>query len=153
LDIKPGSCPNPVNPNSKGVHPVDDDGRASIDVTQIDLGSLRLARADGVGTAVTPLSGPPGPGSAIEDVATPFVGEFCGCHELTGDGIDDLVLKFSTPDAALAFQLDSSAPGNAIKLTLTGLLRNGASFEASDCIRLPGLHALSRTVRTTRRPK
>ncbi|MDO8630862.1 MAG: hypothetical protein Q7R41_10245, partial [Phycisphaerales bacterium] len=153
LDIKPGSCPNPVNPGSKGVVPVAIVGSAFFDVTEIERDSLRLGRADGVGGTITPLSGPRGPGVVIEDVATPFVGEPCGCHELDTDGIDDLVLKFSTPDAARAFQLDSWVPGSAIELTLTGSLRNGASFEATDCIRLPGSHALSRTVRTTRMPK
>ncbi len=49
LDIKPGSCPNPVNPKSKGVEPMAVVGSESFDVMQVDIDSLTVARADGVG--------------------------------------------------------------------------------------------------------
>ena len=36
IDIKPGSCPNPINVKSKGVLPVAVVGNSSFDVTQVD---------------------------------------------------------------------------------------------------------------------
>lgn len=43
-------------------------------------------------------------------MATPFPGELCECHELTGDGIDDLKSKFRTraspQGATTAFAVD-----------------------------------------------
>ncbi len=144
LDIKPGSCPNPVNPRSKGVVPMAIIGGDTFDVTQIDIGTLKLRRADGIGGIVTPLSGPPGPGITTDDVATPFTGDLCDCHELGGDGIDDLLLKLSTRELAGAFDLSELPSGASMMLTLSGLLLDGTSFEASDCVVIPGKPARSR---------
>lgn len=113
-------------------------GSEFVDVTQIDVESLTLARADGVGGVLTPLTGPPGPGIRIEDVAAPLDGEPCNCHALTGDGIDALLLKFSTRDLVEARELTSLPRREPIMLTLSGYLLDGTEFEASDCIILPG---------------
>ncbi len=144
LDIKPGSCPNPVNPRSRGVVPMAIVGGDTFDVTQIDVGTLKLRRADGVGGIAAPLSGPPGPGITTDDVATPFTGDLCDCHELDGDGIDDLLLKFSTAELARAFQLSELPSGASMMLTLSGSLVDGTAFEASDCVVIPGKPARSR---------
>jgi len=143
LDIKPGSCPNSFNPGSNGVLPVALVGSGSFDVSQVDLSTLRLARADGVGGSLAPHEGPPGPHSEIEDVATPFGGDPCNCHELGGDGLPDLSLKFRTDDVAGALQLAGLSGGTTVELVLTGLLADGSSFSAQDCIRLvpPGTGA------------
>ncbi|UCF66491.1 MAG: hypothetical protein JSV80_11920 [Acidobacteriota bacterium] len=42
-DVKPGSCPNPVNVTSRGTLPVAILGTADLDVTTIDPDSIRLA--------------------------------------------------------------------------------------------------------------
>jgi hypothetical protein len=152
LDIKPGSCPNPVNPRSKGVVPTAIVGSESFDVTQIDIDTLTLSRTDGVGRVVTPLTGPPGPGTRVEDVATPFAGDPCDCHDLTGDGMDDLLLKFSTPELAGAFDLGTLPGGTSVMLTLTGSLLDGTTFVAADCIVIPGRRAPA-SLRSSRRPK
>jgi hypothetical protein len=138
LDIKPGSCPNPVNPRSRGVVPIAIVGSESFDVTNVDIESLILARADGVGGSVAPLAGPHGPRAHIEDVATPFDGEECDCHELGSDGFDDLALKFSTVEVSEALQLRSLPNKRPVALTISGSLLDGTTFTASDCIRLPG---------------
>jgi len=138
LDIKPGACPNPFNPKSHGVLPTAVVGSPTFDVTQIDTDSLVLKRSDGVGGSVRQLSGPPGPGIRFEDVATPFSGPECGCNDLGADGLEDLTLKFSAPDLAQALQLSSFAAGASVELTLSGTLRDGTPFRASDCIVLPG---------------
>ncbi len=135
LDIKPGSCPNPLNRNSHGVLPVALIGTEDFDATKIDVSSVVLSRADGVGGEVAPNEGPPGPHSVVEDVATPFDGEACGCHDLSGDSIDDLVMKFRTDDVVAALELDSLNPGDEIELVVTGSLIDGTEFTSSgDCI-------------------
>jgi hypothetical protein len=138
LDIKPGSCPNPVNPKSKGVVPMAVVGSESFDVTQIDIDSLTVARADGVGGVVAPLTEQRGPRPGIADVATPFEGDRCACHEFGGDGIDDLTLKFSTPEMVETLELGSSPGETSVMLTLSGSLLDGSLFTASDCILIPG---------------
>ncbi|UCC32509.1 MAG: hypothetical protein JSU86_09540 [Phycisphaerales bacterium] len=138
LDIKPGSCPNPVNRRSKGVVSIAVVGSNLFDVTQIDVDSLTLARADGVGGSITPMIGKRGPRVHIEDVATPFDSRRCTCHELSSDGIDDLVVKFSTPEMVSAVQLDGVPRRISVALTLTGSLMDGTVFEASDCVVVTG---------------
>ena len=113
-------------------------GSESLDVTEIDGNTLTLRRADGVGGVVTPLSGPPGPGITTGDVATPFTGDLCDCHGLGGDGIDDLLLKFSTRELVGAFELCELPGGASVMLTLAGSLLDGTVFEGSDCVVIPG---------------
>jgi hypothetical protein len=136
IDIKPGSCPNSYNPNSRGVLPVAVVGTDGFDVSQIDLASVTISRADGVGGSIEPQEGPPGSHSVIEDVATPFSGEACGCHELEGDGIDDLSLKFKTVDLVAALELDLLPGGDMPELVVSGTLVDGGQFEGSECVRL-----------------
>ncbi len=138
LDIRPGACPNPLNPRSRGVLPVAVVGSDIFDVTQIDKESLVLRRADGVGGSVPPLSHRHGPRVKVKDVATPFSGPLCDCHELRGDGIDDLGMKFSTRKLVRSLELASVSPGTEVPLTLSGTLRDGTPFEASDCIVITG---------------
>ncbi len=100
---------------------------------------VRLAEpADGVGGAVRPLNGPPGPGIRFNDLATPFEGPPCDCPGRGADGIDDMVLMFSTDEMAEALQLDSVAAGTSLMLTLTGYLHEGTTFDAVDCISIVG---------------
>ena len=42
VDIKPGSCPNPINVKSKGVLPTEILGTEDFDVTMVDPASVRL---------------------------------------------------------------------------------------------------------------
>ncbi len=136
LDIKPGACPNSFNANSHGVLPVALVGAKGFDVTEVDISSILLSRADGVGGSVAPNEGPPGPRSVFEDVATPIVGELCDCHELEGDGITDLSMKFRTDDVVAALQLNDLPAGDLVQLVVNGTLLDGTPFSASDCIRL-----------------
>ena len=135
IDIKPGSCPNSFK-GKRGVLPVAVIGTADLDVTDIDLSSLALSRADGGGGFVAPLEGPRGPRSRFEDVATPFGGEVCDCHDLEGDGILDLSLKFDTEALALALDLGALPDGDLVELVVTGNLLDGTPIEGSDCVRL-----------------
>ncbi len=136
LDIKPGSCPNSFNRNSKGVLPVALVGDLGFDVGQVDLTTVRLERADGIGGSVQPNEGPPGPHSGFEDVATPFNGELCDCHVLTGDGIDDLSMKFKSQEVVVALELNDLPPGALVERCAGGEPLDGTEFKACDCIRL-----------------
>jgi uncharacterized repeat protein (TIGR01451 family) len=128
VDIKPGSCPNPFNVKSRGVLPLAVLGTDEFDVTTIDPATIQLTR-EGYG-GVSPLRW------TYWDVATPFEGELCDCHELYGDGYDDLVLFFRTQEVRTTLGLDAEQ-GNTIPLTVTGNLHEdegGTPIEGSDCI-------------------
>lgn len=127
LDIKPGSCPNPLNRKSRGVLPVAVLGTEEFDVSVIDTTTLLLTR-EGVEGGVAPVR------VNIEDVGTPFEGELCDCHDLSADGFTDLTLKFSTQDLVDALALGSALGGEFVQLTITGSLDTGEQFEASDCV-------------------
>ena len=132
VDVKPGSCPNPLNLKSKGVLPVAVLGTAEFDVTTIDPGTIQLNRNCEGCVGVAPIRW------SYEDVATPFTGELCDCHDLNGDGYIDLTLKFDTQELVSSLQLDNVA-GETIPLALTGNLKaenGGTPIEGKDCIRV-----------------
>ncbi|MEA1901385.1 MAG: hypothetical protein U9N47_11635 [Thermodesulfobacteriota bacterium] len=117
VDIKPGSCPNPLNVNSKGLLPVAILGTDNLDVTTIDLNTIRLM-------GVAPVR------SDYEDVGTPFyplIGkeDKLDCHEEDGDGIGDLSLKFDRQEIVQAIEQSSQdevVDGKVLTLSLTGNL-------------------------------
>ena len=113
LDVKPGSCDNPVNINSNGVLPVAILGSDSFDVNDIEITSLRMI-------GVEPLR------SSIEDVASI---EYC---DGSSDGITDLTLKFDTEEIAEA--MGNVEDGEDFLLTLTGELEDGTKFQGEDGI-------------------
>lgn len=145
LDIKPGSCPNSFNRNSNGVLPMALLGTKRFDVTLIDISTLLLSRTDGVGGTVAPLNGPPGPGIRQADVATPFSGELCDCHELESDGIVDLVMKFDSAELVEVLELNRLPGGSDTALNVSGSLLDKTVFVATDCIHLvPPVQGVSR---------
>jgi streptogramin lyase len=146
LDIKPGSCPNSFNFKSEGKLPVALVGIDEIPADLVDISTLLLSRADGVGGSVAPIEGPPGPHTVLADVATPFDGELCDCHEWMGDGIRDVSMKFLTRDVVDALGLGGMPANSLVELTLTGSLLDGTPFRANDCIRIVGGPDRSRAV-------
>lgn len=128
VDIKPGSCPNPLNLSSQGVLPVAVLGKEDFDVTSIYLPSIRLADV-----AIIRHS--------YEDVASPVTdGNECECTEDGPDGYTDLTLKFRTQDIVeqLIYSQDELAKGQTLALTLTGELFDDIGIEGTDCVRLVG---------------
>jgi hypothetical protein len=117
VDIKPGSCKNPVNLKSKGVLPVVVLGSDTIEAANIDVASLRLSfpDADPPNEGVAPVR------SKLEDV--PAVD--CAVEDPDGlaepDGLVDLVLKFRTQDVVKLLPVDVSR-GDVVRLVLTGAL-------------------------------
>jgi hypothetical protein len=134
LDVKPGSCPNPLNRKSNGYTPVGLLGTEHVSGDDIDASSVRLRRADGLGAAAAPYDGPPGPHTVIADVGTPGAGAPCDCHELVGDGILDLSLKFMTQEVVQALELNDLPGGEPVQLEVSGTLLDGTEFTARDCI-------------------
>lgn len=137
IDIKPQSCPNPVNVRSAGVLPVAILGTADFDVTTVDPASIRIL-------GVAPLK------SALEDTATPFE-PFVGKEsevDCTVEGPDaflDLTLSFNTQEIVQAIEASLGRDvedGEALVLLLEGELSDGTSFVGEDVVvilnRTPG---------------
>jgi hypothetical protein len=132
VDVKPGSCPNPLNPKSRGVLPVAVCGSADLDVTWIDPESI-LVRRDGAARVVRPVR------VAVEDVATPYEGgDEDGCHDERGDGLPDLSMKFDTRELVEALELTSTVDGTA-RLLVSFRLRDefgGMPYQGVDQVEI-----------------
>jgi len=115
VDIKPTSCPNPLNVKDKGVLPVAILGTADFDVTTIDPDSIILNLESSTEPGIAPLRW------SYEDVATPYLADDGGCHTLGTDGYMDLVLKFDTP-SVVALDLSQHADRDTVTLQITGTL-------------------------------
>ncbi len=120
IDIKPNSCPNPLNCKAGGFISVAILGTDTLDVTDIDLSTVQLE-------GVSPIH------SDLEDVATPFTDDLVDCLSCNEDGADgflDLVLKFDKQDilAAIGFFSD----GECLTLMLIGDFLDGSPFDGED---------------------
>jgi hypothetical protein len=122
VDIKPTSCPNPLNVNSRGVLPVAILGTAEFDVTMVDVATLSLV---GIG----PIR------SGYEDVATPLI-DSCDCTTDGPDGLLDLTLKFNAQEIIAA--LGDLYDGDELELQLTGQFLDGTNFFGFDCVIVVG---------------
>ena len=120
VDIKPQSCPNPVNSNSKGVVPVAILGTEIFDVNTIDPNTLLLE-----GVAAVRY--------AYEDVAAPAADEAdCACSADGPDGFMDMTLNFDTQQLAAA--MGEVEDGQEWLLHLAGQLNDGTTIEGTDCV-------------------
>jgi hypothetical protein len=127
VDIKPGSCRNPVNVKAKGVLPVAILGGEGFDVTQIDPSTVQLE-------GMAPLRW------SLEDVATPYATiaeDAQACLESGPDSWADLTLKFDNQQIIAA--LGDVEDGDVLILTLTGNLTGefgGSAIEGRDAIEI-----------------
>jgi hypothetical protein len=127
LDIKPGSCPNPLKVEAKGVLPVAILGTEDFDVTQVDPASVLLE-------GVAPLRW------ATEDIATPYepiVGKWDAfdCNDYGPDGHVDLTIKFKSKEIVAA--LGEVTDGDVLVLHLIGNLKEeygGTPFYGEDVV-------------------
>jgi hypothetical protein len=131
VDIKPGSCPNPLKLKCKGVLPVAILGTDELDVTTIDPNTIMMSR-DGVAGQV-PLTD-----HNYEDVATLFEGELCNCHDLNGDGYMDLTLKFSVTGLIEGLELYEIGDGEIVPLAITGETYDNIPIRGEDCVWILG---------------
>jgi hypothetical protein len=132
VDVKPGSCSNPLNIKSKGVFSVAILGTNDFSVQDVEESSIVLE-------GVSPIK------SDYEDVATPFepgmekLSDF-DCPDEGPDGFLDLVLKFETQEVleAVEASLDRDLDdGEVVWLTLHGNLMeqfDSAAIEGEDAI-------------------
>jgi len=126
FDIRPTSCPNPINVVSRGVLPAAILGTASFDVTQVNPATVRLE-------GVAPIQ------HNFEDVATPFepfVGKQIAfdCTTEGPDGFLDMTLKFRMQDIVATFGPVSW--GDVLVLQLTGELFDGTAIFGEDVVRI-----------------
>lgn len=124
FDIKPGSCPNPVNTKSGGVLPAAIVGGADFDVSQIDPATVRLE-------GVVALRWD------YEDVATPYEllsqePDAYACSEAGPDGYMDLTLKFDSK--ALVGALGPVSDREVRILQFTGNLLDGTPITGEDVV-------------------
>ena len=142
VDVKPQSCPNPLNLRSKGVLPVAILGTEDFDVTMIDPASIRLVFTNGL-AVVPPVASPLR--WSYEDVATPVdvtngINGTCPVHECTEEGPDgfmDLTLKFNKQQilGPIGGPLGVDA---SICLSLLGTLLDGTPISGYDVVVIPG---------------
>ncbi len=126
LDIKPTSCPNPLNTTSQGVLPIAILGSEQFDVSTIVPTSVRLA-------GIEPIR------DSLEDVATLLTDpNECECTTNGPDGFMDLTLKFKTQQIVEA--LGEVNTGDILTLTLTGVLNDETPIEGADCVVIVGRH-------------
>jgi hypothetical protein len=145
VDVKPGSCPNPLNFKSKGVLPVAILGTDWLPVRMIDPRSITLF-------GISPLRW------SREDVGTPVDSFFCHdnpcdtdcgepgdcdkpcggyeCNELGPDGHLDLALKFDTQQiVAKLKEMYPQAKNRAlVPLVLEGKLYKGLCITGQDSV-------------------
>lgn len=138
LDVRPGSCPNPVNGNNghgrgRAVVPAAILGTADFDVRDIDPASVTL-------------NGVPAVRWSYEDVGTP-AGKSegnCACSGVGPDGYEDLTLEFYSAGIVATLSASDAGSGagmpghDSYAVSAEGQLEDGPYFEASDCVVLVG---------------
>ncbi|MCP3979027.1 MAG: hypothetical protein GY716_06800 [bacterium] len=165
LLIRPLACPAPLNVDGHGVVKILMTGETGLDITALDLASVRIERADGIGGFVLPYDGTTGPGVVFADFNQPNdldVGDgpeqvSCSCNDVNApDGIVDVQIPFRTDDLVSELQLDGLPMGTEVALRLTGEFADGTPFVASDCMALvstpgpPGMVVLGAEVNGVR---
>ena len=156
FDIKPGSCPNPLNVKTHGRETYTEDKddydlmgakenpgqsdkpegpKAVLPVAIVGTEEFDVADIDP--TSVM-LEGVPAVRWGLEDVATPLheQAQECECNTLGPDGIIDLTLKFDR--AAIIAALGEVYDRDTIPLTITGELYGGTPIEGTDCVWIIG---------------
>jgi hypothetical protein len=141
IDIRPGSCPNPLSLKERGVLPVAVLGLEDFDVTQIDPATVRLFRKG----VADPIEVPPLRWS-LEDAGIPYE-PFTGrmgaydCLEYypdeygVFDGYLDLSFKFKAQEVVAA--LGEVDDGDVVVLQLSGRLKEefgGTGFVGEDVV-------------------
>jgi hypothetical protein len=136
FDIKPTSCPNPINMKGRGVLPAALLGTDSFDVTQVDPATIELFNPEvGQDVTVSPLR------VNFEDVSTPyepFLGKM-GCLDCTTEGPDgfmDLTMKFEKTEVRSKLIPDDLEKGDCLVLQVKGFFLDGTAFLGEDVLKI-----------------
>ncbi|HWR83846.1 MAG TPA: kelch repeat-containing protein [Candidatus Deferrimicrobium sp.] len=150
LDIKPGSCPNPLNVGRNGVDSWDQNEhggtvarvsavrerpRAVLPVALVGTGDVDVADID---PSSVELLGVSALRWSTEDVTTPLGpdADSCECTTAGPDGYPDLSLKFDR--GAIVAAVGNVHDGDVISLTISGRLYDGTRFKGNDCVVIRG---------------
>jgi hypothetical protein len=138
LDIKPGSCPNPISIRAGDAAATVSTGVLGngFDVTQVDLGSTRLQRPPPAAFLTEKQVVPSRIGLA--DVGTPFDPESpCDCAAFGPDGILDINVQYNKSDVVNILELASEPLGSSVPLQVVGITKDVLTvFAAVDCVRI-----------------
>jgi hypothetical protein len=133
MDIRPGACPNRLNPRWHRRIKVALHGTEDFDVADVDLASVRLY------DATFSKSGVPARRSKVRRAGKPAInGESCECPPRGQDEFADLLFTFSAAD--LARLVGRRHLGEDVVLVLSGRLHDGIAFTARDCVRIVRHH-------------
>ena len=119
IDIEPGVCPSTFDPRMQDLVTVALLGTDHFKVRDVDEASLYLENAVPVRVQ-------------YQDVSQPGDGVDCPCSSGGRDGYEDIVLLFRIQD--LFVDVNGLYGSDSQQLTLTGSLKTGAAFEATNCV-------------------
>ena len=125
IDIKPMSCPNPLNVKSQGVLPVAILGTVDFNVNDIDPTSVKLE-------GVTCIKW------AVEDVTTPYeplgIPNCLDCSTNGPDGFLDLILHFNTQEIINKLENENLSTGDIDLLDIVTI--SASAINDGDCVLL-----------------
>ncbi len=149
LDIKPQSCPNPLN-TSGGAPPVARFGGEDLDGDIIDPPASELGEsvlpvailganhfeASTIDPNSVRLEGVSPLRWNLEDVAAPVESDdTCECTTAGPDGYDDFALKFSKREVLTALEAQAPFVDREVRvLTITGMTWDGTPIVGHDCV-------------------
>ncbi|MBA2841016.1 hypothetical protein HNP87_001565 [Methanococcus maripaludis] len=133
FDVKPGSCPNPINIKSNGVQPMAIAGSEEFDVYDINVSTLKIGIC--VNGEFTEFEGVAPLRWVYSDVTENYIpeeGEPC-CIRTHPDGITDLSMKYDTQELVEA-GLEDYGKNDELCLCIKGTTYDGEQFVGRDCI-------------------
>jgi hypothetical protein len=153
FDIKPTSCPNPLNVRPYAIDSKDDqntnviigssfkegpDRRPPLAVIPVAILGTELMDVRTLDPETITINGVAPLRWYYEDVATPAyeIDDYCGCTTNGPDGFLDLTLKFNA--AEIIATLDPVSNGDVVQLIITGDYPDGDPFFGGDCVIIRG---------------
>lgn len=133
LDVRPSVCPNLLNRDVRTLFRVALVSDVDFVAWRADFSTLELSRADGVGTAVSPMGSGLRRASRIRDVAAPASSSMCSTFGV--DGLQDLVLSFPQAAVTRALELGGVPANSSVEVCLSGQLAiTGQPFNVCDTV-------------------
>ena len=127
FDVKPGSCPNPINIKSNGVQPMAIAGSEEFDVYDIDPDTLKIGICvNGEFTEFEDVSPLRWVYDDVTESNIPEEDQPC-CIRTHHDGITDLSMKYDTQELVEA-GLDDYDKNDELCLCIKGMTYDGEQF-------------------------